>query len=48
MKKAGIQEVQDGVFDAAYILIDFEPVIGFIVKHGAVVTGRCITRVVPR
>ena len=48
MEKPGIQEVQDGMFNTPYVLVYLEPVIGFLVEHGIVITRGGIARVVPR
>ena len=47
VKEACIQKVQNGMFDAADVLVDFKPVVGFVIEHGAVIGRTGIARVVP-
>ena len=46
-EEAGIEQMEDGVFNAAYVHVDRQPLLAFRPHQGVMVVGRSITQEIP-
>ena len=47
MEEAGVEEMEDGVFDATDVLVHREPIVGLFIEHGPILIRAGIAGIIP-